>query len=176
MLRPHPHKTFIYHLLELDRKRNISYLDRSAVANAGKFSTIRSLRRLSLWPASTSISFTLPSLFNLSQWDPRGVAFNRLGSHTNNLLTFLVFFGRGGDPDLSLSSSELLLAFTPFAIASWMLTNAWSGRICISHYTRSVGTKGFKFHNDVLKIKRFALLHFSNGKEHCMYSFKMFFC
>lgn len=119
--------------LELDRKRNISYLDRSAVANAGKFSTIRSLKRLSLWPASTSISFTFPSLFNLSQWDPRGVDFNRLGSHTNNLLTFFVFFGRGGDPDLSLSSSELLLALTPSAIASWMLDLVGS----VSHITRA---------------------------------------
>ena len=119
--------------LELDRKRNISYLDRSAVANAGKFSTIRSLKRLSLWPASTSISFTLPSLFNLSQWDPRGVAFNRLGSHTNSLLTFFVFFGRGGDPDLSLSSSELLLALTPSAIARWMLDLVGS----VSHITRA---------------------------------------
>lgn len=125
MLWPHPHKTFVPTTslsLDLDGKGSIPYLDRSAAANAGKFSTISSLKRLSLWPASTSISFTLPSLFNLSQWDPRGVAFNRLESHTNNLLTFFVFLARGGDSDLAISSSELL-ALTRSAIAECLI---WS--------------------------------------------------
>ena len=79
------------------------------------------------------------------------------------------------EEEIQISLSLVFWATTSTYSVCHCSLNAWSGRICISHYTRIVGTKGLKFHNDVLKIKRFALLHFSNGKEHCMYSFKMFF-
>ena len=154
----------------MDQKGNISYLDKSAAANAGKFSIIRSLKRLSLWPASTSMSFTLVSQFNLSQLDPQGVAFNSLESHTNNLLTFFVFFGQGGDSDLSLSSSELLLPLTPSVTGEYLI---WSDLYLTLH--AALEQRALNFIMTWQKMKRFALLHFSNEKEHCMYSFKMFF-
>ena len=116
------------------------------------------------------MSFTLVSQFNLSQLDPRGVAFNGLESHTNNLLTFFVFFGQGGDSDLSLSSSELLLPLTPSVTGECLI---WSDLYLTLH--AALEQRALNFIMTWLKIKRFALLHFSNEKEHCMYSFKMFF-
>ena len=136
MLRPHPHKTFIYHDLFVAwaRSEKKHFLPWQVRCSQCKEVFYHSLSQTPL--ALTGVDLYLlhaPVSVQLIQWDPRGVAFNRLRSHTNNLLTFFVFFWRGGDPDLSLSSSELLLALTPSAIASWMLDLVGS----VSHITRA---------------------------------------
>ena len=173
MLQPHPHKTFMYHDLFVawdgsERKHFLPWQVRC--------SQCREVFYYSLPQTPLTVTgiylYVLPAC--VSVWlitvGPTRGGFNGLESHTNNLLTFFVFFGQGGDSDLSLISSELLLPLTPSVTGECLI---WSDLYLTLH--AALEQRALNFIMTWLKIKRFTLLHFSNEKEHCMYSFKMFF-